>query len=356
MWIMWMRVLVALSVSVFMASLTSEPAAGQAPAPPRTPWGHPDLQGFWQAIDMAYTSWPPGKGGYGIVPFERPAEFGERRFLTEEEFLKSPRLAAHKKRESDIPDNNRELKGTSGLGSNWYDPSERPPSRRTSFVVDPPDGRVPPLTPEAQKQRDARKEAEAAQDARVNEGRSESWEDHGTWPRCITRTLPGAWIPRSYNNYRQILQTPDYVMIYFEMMHEARIIPLDGRPHLGGAIRGWMGDSRGRWEGDTLVIETTNLRERINFHGTPTHELEEPVSPDMRLIERLRRVDADTIELEYTIHDPKTWTKPWTVAMPLRKDDIHDQILEYGCHEDNRDIRLALTAGRAAKEREPKGK
>ena len=335
------RALVALSGSLLVVWLASAPAAGQAQgqsgAVPRTPWGHPDLQGIWQSIEMAY----------GIIPFERPKQFGERRMMTEEEYQKSGRLKQHEGRQDAIPKGNV-LEGI------WYDPSSVPPSRSTSMVIDPPDGRVPAFTPAVQRQIEATKAAEAERSRRVNDGEAWSYEEFGTWPRCISRTFPGAWIPRAYNNYRQIVQTRDYVMIYFEMMHEARMIPLDGRPHVGSGIRGWMGDSVGRWEGDTLVIETTNFRERGNYHGTPQHEQEWPVSPRMRLTERLRRVDANMIELEYTINDPDVFTKPWTIALPLRKDDTHDQILEYGCHEDNRDIMIALKGARLREQEQQK--
>ena len=184
-------------------------------------------------------------------------------------------------------------------------------TRQSSLVVDPPDGRVPALTAEGR----ARATARAARGY-------DSWQDRSLWERCITRGLP--MIPGPYNNNYQILQTPDNVVILHEMIHDARIVPLDGRPHVGQNIRQWFGDSRGRWEGNTLVVDTTNFTDKANYRGS---------TEGLHLIERFTRVDADTVRYEFTIDDPTTFTKKWTVAIPMARTD--EQIYEYACHEGN---------------------
>ncbi len=311
-----------LAVACCLAFSDSVSGQASATAPFRTAWGEPDLQGIWQSIAMY------------LVPFQRPVELGTKVMLSEEEFAKTDRDKTNTDRQTVIT--NRKT-----LNSIFYDPSSEPPSRRTSMIIDPADGRLPALTAAAQ----AKDAARAA--ARSQRGVADTWEDVGLWSRCISRTLPGAWIPRAYNNYRHILQTPGYVMMVIEEIHDVRIIPLDGRLHVGPAIRGYMGDSRGRWEGQTLVIETTNFREKINVAGTPAEEDDRLVGPNARLTERLTRVDATTIDLKFTFDDPDTYTKPWTVQLPLRLDDSHDQIIEYSCHEGSSHIRLKMSGARA---------
>ncbi len=178
-------------------------------------------------------------------------------------------------------------------------------------MVDPPDGRVPPLTPDGQ----------TRATARARRG-YDSWEDRSLWERCITLGLP--MVPGPYNNNYQILQTPGYVVILHEMIHDARIIPLDGRPHVGQNVRQWFGDSRGRWEGATLIVDTTNFTDKVSYRGS---------TEGLHLIERFTRTDAGTVRYEFTIDDPATFTKKWTAAIPMAKTD--DQIFEYACHEGN---------------------
>ncbi len=250
--------------------------------PIRTPWGEPDLQGVWN-----YST---------ITPLERPRNLAEKQVLTEEE---AARLEADTARRRV---NDRY----------WWDRGTKVvEDRRTSLIVDPPNGRVPPLTPEGRQ--------------RVAAGRvrgTDGPEQRSLSERCITRTLPR--LPALYNNNFQIFQAPGYVVILMEMIHDARIIPLDGRPHLGRDIRQWHGDSRGRWEGDTLVVDTTNFTDQTNFRGS---------AENLHLVERFTRVDADTVLYEFTVDDPTTFTRPWTAAIPMTKTE--GPVYEYACHEGN---------------------
>jgi hypothetical protein len=329
-----MGVLAAIAVG----SLTLVAVAGQAPAAatkakttavlqrttaaaktwvaPKTPWGEPDLQGIWSTNSSYFTD------------YERPKQFGTRTLLTDEEFQKRAKVQR-----------DYEPQG----GGVWHDAFREPASRATSLVVDPPDGRIPPFTPEAQKRVDARVAARRAR------GVAESWEDVGSmWSRCITRTMPGGMAPRGYNNNHQILQIPGYVVIVDEEIHDARIIPLDGRRHVDRNIRKYLGDPRGHWEGSTLVVESTNFTDKINFKGDPLEVNDLLVSKDMRLVERFTRTGPHTIDYQFTVEDPATFTKPWTVSIPMTKDDTQDELLEYACHEGNYSMATMLGGARAA--------
>ncbi len=278
----------------------------QSYQPPRTPWGDPDLQGIWTSDDAR------------SVPLERPEAFAGRRLLTDEEF-------AERKRRDDLT----RAATRRGAGTFVGEVGTRT-LRETSLVVEPADGRMPPLTPQAQ----ARAEALAALRARL----PESWEDRSLSDRCITRGIL-AVLPSIYGNGLQIVQSPGAVAISYEMIHETRLVPLDGRPHLGGAIRQYMGDSRGRWENGALVIETTNFTDRTTVGATPT-------SAGMRLVERLRRVGPDRIDYEAAIEDDRTWVRPWTVLVPLTTQPGY-RILPYECHEGNRALPNILSAARS---------
>jgi hypothetical protein len=275
---------------------------------PDTPWGHPDLQGLWNNSTT--------------TPLER---------LTAEEQARS-RAALRAVREA-----------TEGTGAAWPDAGR--PLEQASLVIDPPDGRIPMMKPEAIQRLVAREEA------RRGRGEADSWLDRNSWERCISRTLPVAMIPNLYNNYYQILQTPDYVVIQMEMIHEARIIPLDGRPHLSQRIRQWLGDSRGRWEGKTLVVETVNFNDKLDGGDLqPSHVIQtghRGSGKTLRLVERFTRIDADTIDYRFTVEDPATFTRPYTVAIPMRKAPDSDRIHEYACHEGNHAMLNILKAGRA---------
>jgi hypothetical protein len=317
-----------------LANLAQVPIVAQAPqaaatpaasnwSAPKTPWGHPDLQGVW-TTDLEIG-----------VPIERPVEFGEKATLTEAEYKQRAEKLQKKYRDdrADRP----AARGTEAGPEHWYEGAKNV-SYRTSLVIDPPDGRIPPLTPEAQK-RVVRKGTELGfVGGSFGKGPYDGPEDMALVDRCITRGLPQTWFPSEYNNGFQIVQSEDYVMIYPERLHEARVIPLDGRPHLRQDVKQWFGDSRGRWEGNTLVVEVTNFGEQTSFRKS---------TPALRLIERYTRVDADTVRVEVTIDDPTTWTKPWTFAVTGKKDPSYWQIFEYACHEGNYGMRNMLSGQRA---------
>jgi hypothetical protein len=303
---------------------------------PKTPWGDPDLQGVW-----------PGNMG---VPMQRPENLGTRTTLTDEEFAKK-QAQVRKQTEADNQSfSTSDTKVTIGPPSYWTERGK--PTRQTSLIVDPPNGRLPALTPEEQNLRKA---------ARNGRGFPGEWrgeadkpDDLNIYYRCITRGVLGSMIPVVYNNGNQILQAPGYVVLRNEMIHESRVIPLDGRPHAGPNIRMYLGDSRGHWEGETLVVETTNFTDKdaigsngAGYPGDPGHH-----SADPKLTERFTRVDANTLNYQATIDDPKTWTRPWTILIPLKRDNNY-RLLEYACHEGNYamgDILSGARAGESGKE------
>jgi hypothetical protein len=306
-------------------------AQGPAPSsyqPPRTPWGDPDLQGVWPTTDFLGT------------PFQRPAEFGTRNMLTEAEFA-TRSAQARKQLDTDNAEFEVETADVSNAGEvgsatspppHWLERGKA--TRQASFVVEPADGRVPPMTA-AGRQRLA-----AMQEARKARGPADSWEDRSLWDRCLTRGLVGSILPTVYNAGNEIVQSPGYVVLRNEMIHEARVIPLDGRPHLGPSVRTYMGDSRGRWDGNTLVVRTTNLTGRTAIGPGGPH------SAVAVITERFTRLDADTLQYEVTIDDPETWTRPWTIAFPWRRDDGYT-LFEYACHEGNYAMRNILSGERA---------
>jgi hypothetical protein len=215
---------------------------------------------------------------------------------------------------------------------------------RTSLIVDPPEGRIPalvPLSPEREKARAARNAA----NARFNAGLPAQYMDMSLPVRCVIRTDSPPYLPTIYNNDFQIVQSPGYVVIAPEMIHSARIIPLGDRPHIGKNLKQWLGDSRGHWEGNTLVVETTNFR-------TDDGVIFQNANPEtFRIVERFSRVDAKTINYEFRVEDPTTWTKPWTAVIPWTKIDPDEQMYEYACHEDNYDIVHFLSGARAREKR-----
>src|SRR5262249_3420532 len=221
----------------------------------------------------------------------------------------------------------------------WYDRGTKVVStRQTSIIVDPPNGRIPAMTPDGQ----ARVAARAA--ARRGRGASDDPEGRSLAERCLIGFNAGPpLMPSAYNNNIQIVQTKDQVLIMTEMVHESRIVPLDGRPHLPSNLRPWMGDSRGRWEGDTLVVETTNFSEKNSYRGA---------SDKLRLIERFTRTNPEVLTYEFTVNDPATWTTPWTGRIPLARLDEH--IYEYACHEGNRGME-GILKGAGTEEREAAG-
>ena len=285
--------------------------------PPRTPWGDPDLQGTYSNTSENGT------------PLERPEIFEGRKL----EDIKGDELLAVKREAQKRTIEN--FQGPLHAPDGWWQPDlNMVKGTQAWLIVDPPNGKLPPLTPEATQRTAAR----AA--ARRNSGRgpADSWEDRSLYDRCITRGLPGSMMPAIYGNSYQIVQGPGYVAIIYEMIHEIRTIPLDSRPHAGSATRSYMGDARGHWEGDTLVVETTNFRdEGIYRNANPA---------TLRLIERFTRTAPDVVKWSVTIDDPATWTRPWTFSMPLSKDDS-GPVLEYACHEGNLGLMNILSAARA---------
>ena len=299
------------SAVILIASLEVTSVAAQKKwTPPRTPDGHPDLQGIWTNAT--------------ITPFERPAGMEGKAFLTEAEAAKLEREAAE--RHENVDERPPRPGDVGNYNDFWFDSGTKVVStRQTSLVIDPPDGRVP-VTPAAEKRRD------------FNLTNTDSFEAMSPWDRCITRG-PGRMFPAGYNNAYQIVQTPGYVMIHHEMIHEARIIPIDGRPHVDSGVRTWTGDPRGRWEDDALVVETTNFNGKgwIATNGASARIRGVPHSDALRLVERFTRTDANTITYEVKVEDPNIFTKPWTVSIPLVRDDEY-RIFEYACHEGNKAI------------------
>jgi hypothetical protein len=303
---------------------------------PHTPWGDPDLQGIW-----------PGTAMMG-VPMERPRQFGDRRSLTDEEFA-AREAQARRQAEADstelvAPRAGGAPAGNTGGPGHWGEHGL--PQRQASLVVDPPDGRIPAMTPEGQ-QRTATIPASLYYDNNGG-GVFNGPEDLSVYDRCITRGVVGSMMPVGYNAGNQIVQTPGYVALRNEMIHETRIIPLDRRVHVSPAIRQYMGDSLGHWEGNTLVVDTTNFNGRtgVGANGRAIYH-----SDALHLTERFTRVDADTIQYELTIDDPKMWTRPWMMAFPLTQDPGYG-MFEYACHEGNYGLRNILSAARAAERRQ----
>ena len=278
-----------------IAVVTLLPASAAGQAAPRTPWGDPDLNGTW-----SYAS---------LTPLQRPTSMADKEFFTPEEAAERNYAVTQ-----DVPD----VPGSVGsYNALWFDRGEVSADLRTSLIVDPPDGRLP-VKPETQAQ------AAALRDYRRDHP-ADSWLDRSNWDRCITyHGVPP--ISTGYNNTYQILQTPDYVAIRVENIHDVRIIPLDGRPQLDDAVRQWNGDSRAHWEGDTLVVETAN------FSDQTVHRF--PSSRQTKAVERFTRVSDDRIDYEFTVEDPTVYTRPWTAVRPMPRLDDYI-IYEYACHEGN---------------------
>ena len=316
------RILTALAAALLVAGWGTV-AAGQDGAggwtPPRTPDGQPDIQGIWT--------------NYDGTPFEAPSQADVERLAALAAWFPGTndpdrlRSAAARPRDTAMRERIGFADGPNAALRN---------ASRRSMVIDPPSGRVP-----------VRPEAEATRDFNLV-NLTDSWENHTPWERCITRGVPGGIFPGGYGAGYQIFQAPGYVVLFYEMIHEARIIPLEDRPHLPGTIRQWNGDPRGRWEGDTLVVETTNYNDKGTI-GTniATRAIRGiPQSEALRLVERFTFSGPDTIDYEVTIEDSGAFTSPWKVAMPLNR-DVAYQIFEYACHEGNYGLVNSLSAGRA---------
>ena len=310
-------------IGLVMPGIALAQTAAAATEIPRNAWGDPDLQGVWN-----YST---------LTPLERPSLLADKAELTKEE------AAAFA--EAQLQRQNRDLIDSAVGGLNyapeseggvvpynefWYDRGTTVITS-SSLVIDPSDGLLPPLTPDGERRAEARREM--GREEQRGRPRADGPEDRDMGDRCITRLLPR--LPGAYNNNYQIVQTPEHVAILAEMNHDIRIIPLDGRPHLPQDLRQWLGDSRGRWEGDTLVVETVNLQ----AGGRNS-------SADTTLVERFTRVDAETVNYEVTVNDPTTWTGAWTAAFPLTKSQV--PVYEYACHEGNYSLETVLRGARTA--------
>jgi hypothetical protein len=313
-----------LLISVGIILVTPAEAQNQKWTPTRTPDGQPDLQGVWTNATL--------------TPFERPAALAGKPALTEQEAAAFEKAA--RERPVDGPprpgDPGNYNQAWSDGGTTWLS------TRQTSLVVDPANGRVP-VKPSAEEQRNYDVVHVA-----------DSYEYQTSWERCITRGVPAGMFPAGYNNAYQILQSPGFVVIFSEMIHEARVIPLDGRPHLPPAVGQWNGDSLGHWEGNTLVVDTTNYNGKGMIATSAAtarirgiHE-----SEALHVVERFQRVDANTISYEASIDDPNMYTAPWKVSMPLTR-DANYPIYEYACHEGNYAMEDVLRAGRAKEKAAP---
>lgn len=286
--------------------------------PMRTPDGQPDLQGIWTNATL--------------TPFERAAELGKKATITEQEAA-----AIEKRASANRVDRQPNAGDTGSYNQAWFDSGTTwLATRQTSLVVEPSNGRVP-VKPSAEAQRDY----DLAHVA-------DSYVHQTTWERCITRGVPAGMFPAGYNNAYQILETPGYVVILSEMIHEVRVIPVDGRPHLPPSVRQWNGDSIGHWEGTTLVVDTTNYNGKGMIATSAAtgrvrgiHE-----SEALHVVERFKRVDANTISYEVTVDDPNMYSAPWKVSVPLTRDSNY-RIYEYACHEGNYAMEDILRAGRA---------
>ena len=287
--------------------------------PDKTPWGDADLSGNYSNSDESG------------IPLERPAEFDGRRL----EDISAAELAKIRaaRREQTIEQATR-LSQQPNPQLFWWETLNATNSRAW-LLVDPPDGRVPALTASAQQRQQARADARK----RSGRGPADSWEDRSLYDRCISRGLPGSMMPAIYGSSYDINQGPGFVAIRYEMIHETRVIPLDGRPYLPGGLRSYMGDARGRWEGSTLVVETRNFRDAVAYRGAD--------GASLRVVERFTPVDPNTLEWRVTIDDANTWTRPWTYAMNLTKKDGTQPPFEYACHEGNYGLRNILSAARA---------
>ncbi len=261
-----------------------------------------------------------------MTPLERPAAFAERETLTPAEADRYERQTIE-----------RQANTNNTAGPDWWDPGTRHlTNRRTSLIVDPPNGRLPPLTPAAAANAAAR--AQARRQRALPDGP----EDLALNERCLSWAVAGPpMLPGVYNNNVEFVITANAVVIHNEMIHEARIVPVDARPH--GSLRRWMGDSRGRWEGDTLVIDTINFAPAVSVRGS---------DENLHLVERLTRIDADTIDYQFTVDDATVWTSAWTARFPLRR--VDDRIYEYACHEGNFRSVQGILLGARAQEREPR--
>jgi hypothetical protein len=303
---------------VVLVSTTAAPSLGQSKSgetqrswtPSRTPDGQPDIQGMWNNIDSFFT------------PYERPTELQGKDNMSQSEIRAILERIAKSREEG-------QDQGTGAGPVHWYEYKAGHLELATSLVVAPASGRVPAMTASARDKM-----------AAIRARREDSYEFMETGDRCISRGILGDMLPTNYNNGKHILQTPGYVVILSEMIHDARIIPIDGRPHLNSKIGQWLGDSRGRWEGNTLIVETTNFNAKAPVRRINVQ------TENLRMIERFTAVDRNTLRYEVTIEDPTVYTAPWTLSFPYKRDNEY-RIFEYACHEGNYAIPNTLSGARA---------
>jgi hypothetical protein len=313
--------------------LTAQPAIAQASkseraattwVQPKTPWGDPDLQGTWTGDDCIGT------------PLNRPAKFGDRLYYTEQELAEREKQI-EKQHENDLTETLApDARVGTGPPNHWGERARRP-CKQTSIIVDPPNGQTPALVPEALNR-------PRGEDANNQNPKADSWEDFSYYIRCITRGVVGSIYPVVYGNGQQIVQAPGYVAIMQEMVHEARIIPTDGRPHASANIRTYMGDPRGHWEGNTLVVETTNFlgnKTSASANGWGT-----PLTDALKLVERYTRLGPNEMRYEVTVDDPKTYVRSFKIAFPLTQEPGYRNF-EYACHEGNYAMFDSLSGARA---------
>ena len=313
------RLLPASAVLLTLVAFSGDWLFAQTWRVPRTSWGHPDFQGVWSTAT--------------ITPLERPADLAGKAVFTEKEALEYERETLERTNR-DRRDGGREADVARAYNDFWWDSGTRVvPTLRTALIIDPPDGRMPALTPEAQSRQAALAESRKRSPA-------DNPEDRSLWERCITRGVPTSMLPQPYNNNYQIIQTRDHVVILAEMIHDARIVPLDRSTHAPKHLRFWLGDSIGRWEGDTLIVDTTNFTDKFNYRGT---------GGNLHLIERFTRTSDDILVYQVTIDDPTTFTRSWTIELPARRDQ--GQIYEYACHEANYGLEGILRGHRAEEKR-----
>jgi hypothetical protein len=303
--------------------------------PRRTPWGDPDLQGIWNNST--------------ITELERPSALSAKGVLTDEEAAALERKAAQNR-----VDRPPKAGDPGTYNQAWFDRGAKVvPTKRTSLIIDPPDGRLPSLTEAGRKRDEERfKKLGPTATGSSGDGPFDSYEDISVVTRCITRGLPNAMFPGGYNNNYEIVQTPGRVALLSELMHEVRVIPLDGRPHVSQNIRLWMGDSVGRWQGNTLVVDVTNFPDRdVTGFGVPYRFGE---TSHLHLVERFTRIDADIINYEVTVDDPSTFMKKWSALIPMVKSD--GPLLEYACHEGNYGLANILSGSRAQEKKAAESK
>ena len=329
-----------------LALLASIAASGQSPSaaikqawsPPRTPDGQPDMEGIWTNATL--------------TPLERPKELGDKKYFTEAEAAAFEKQMVQS-RNADVRIQDREADVAKAYNDVWWDwGSKIAKTRQTSLIVDPPDGRVPPYTPQAQQRIAANEQAikERCEHTVCPPGNfgaaipADGPEDRPLMERCILWNTSGPpMLPTAYNNNYRIVQTPGYVTINIEMIHDYRIIPLDGRPHLPQNVRQWLGDSRGHWEGNTLVVDTTNFTDKTAYRNS---------TQNLHVVERFTRVDPETLIYEFTVDDPATFTRPWSGSIPMSK--TKGPIYEYACHEGNVGMTGILSGARAFEKRTAK--